>query len=109
MIGTVVRNPVGGQSVRPPGDWARTVHVAVVSAADGPVTTLASRSSKGLEEQVFRYVEKNAALKLWPDDARKVVEFGRAGKKGTAITLYFRQVGQRWDPEQLHRNMVELA
>lgn len=86
----------------------RRVHVAIVSAGRDVVAVLGDWSPEGLLSRLSGYVEEQARVKLWPESARLVRHLLSSGDQQAAVKLYFDESGERWDPEQLHQDVLEL-
>jgi hypothetical protein len=55
---------------------------------------------------LLRPLEREHCRLLWADDAGRVLDLLAAGEVETAVDLYFSRVGDRWDAEYLHRQVV---
>jgi hypothetical protein len=87
------------------GGQAR-IHVAAVYSGEGVRFLTAASTADGLTARIARYVERNAALLLYPDAADEVERLLAAGELARGVELYFDRVGARWEREQLRREVV---
>lgn len=85
---------------------SRRIHIAVVSTTDGIVFAAAAPTPEALQTRLVAYIEGKASTVLWPDDAARVAELLARDRPDPAIDLYFARVGERWDAEHLHRQVV---
>lgn len=85
------------------------LHVALVASLDGLRFTAVDRSAEGLLQRLSEYVAANAHTGLWPDSARRVRLLLTQSDSAAAIQHYFDRVGDRWDPEYLHREVVQVS
>jgi hypothetical protein len=76
-------------------------HTAVVLAADGVRFVAPGPDRASLVSQLAGYVAERCDHTLWPSLAAKVRGLIDAGMAETAITMYFENVGDRWDEERL--------
>jgi len=76
-------------------------YTAVVHAADGVRFTVAARRPDELAAGVVNYIRERCDDTLWPSDARRVHELINERSPYAAIALYFSNIGERWDVEQL--------
>ncbi len=97
---TVVPFPPGGPE---------QMHVAVVHSADAVRLVAACVSQRGLTRRLAEYVRERAPHQLWPDDAGRLLGLLAGGDAGGAVDLYFASVGERWDPEWLVVDTVEVG
>lgn len=82
-----------------------STYLAVVLGKDGVLTVCAASDEEGLARQLAEYVEWNAH-KLWPVDADRALADIARGRIDLAVDRYFARVGERWDPEYLHRAVL---
>lgn len=68
----------------------------------------AETNAEAMMEPLVGFVERSASAMLWPRDATEVHSLLASGRSEAAIDLYFAKVGDRWDCQQLHREVVEL-
>lgn len=103
LPGTLAHPPAAHPQA--PGDGP-ALHVAVVHGIRAVHLIAVDESREALLTQIAHHVRRNAEVQLWPEDSRCVSELLTNGKVETAIELYFRRVGQRWDHEWLVVQMV---
>lgn len=84
------------------------LHIALVSSLDGIRFAAIERSGEALIQRLSCYVAVKAEEVLWPDSARQVLRLLSQGRSEAAIKHYFGGVGDRWDAEYLHREVVQL-
>lgn len=82
------------------------LHVALVTGKDGIRLAVIEKSDDGMLRRLSDYVREEAPNALWPKDASQVSALLSAGRWETAIDFYFARVGNRWDQEFLHREIV---
>ncbi len=85
------------------------MHVAVVHSADAVKLVAACVSRRGLTQRLAEYVRERAPHQLWPEDAGRLLGLLSGGDVGAAVELYFASVGERWDPEWLVVDLVEVG
>lgn len=83
-----------------------TYHVVVVTASDGVLFTAVERSSEQATVRLGEYVRLRAQRNLWPTDAEAVMRLLDGDEIGPAVDMYFDRVGDRWDRELLHRQVL---
>lgn len=86
-----------------------TVHVAAVYGVDRVNLLAVAASRSGLYAKLGAYVQRQADLQLYPEEARRVQRLLETGQSEAAVRLYFASVGKRWDPEWLITDAVELT
>jgi hypothetical protein len=85
-----------------------TLHVAIVTAADGIRFAAAEPTADLLCRRLTDYVRARARYALWPEDARRVARAFAAGQGAAAVAAYFATVGRRWDPERVVRASIDV-
>lgn len=84
------------------------LHIALVSSLDGIRFVVIEWSGEALIQRLSGYVEAKAEDVLWPDSAGRVRRLLSQGRSDAAIEEYFTRVGDRWDAEFLHREVVQM-
>lgn len=84
------------------------IHIAVVCTATEVRMLTGAPSRADLERRLVTYVRKNATQFLWPVDSAQVLRLLEEGRPNEAISLYFSAVGDRWDREFLHVQLLDL-
>lgn len=98
------------RSVRDAGPQIDSVlHIAVVVVVDGVLFTAVEGSKKALRARLGKFVRVNASAKLWPPDSAEVLQCLDRGDVNRGVALYFERVGDRWDREFLHVQVVDSS
>lgn len=84
------------------------LHVAAVCTAAEVRMLTGAPSPVDLERRLAAYVRRNATQLLWPADSARVLRLLEKGRPDQAISLYFSAVGDRWDHEFLHVQVLNL-
>jgi hypothetical protein len=82
--------------------------VGVIHTTDAIRRIIAARSEEELSRQLASYVRTAAAERLWPKDAEQVEQAMVRGDVEFGVATYFERVGDRWDPEWLVVDRLEV-
>jgi hypothetical protein len=82
---------------------------AIVHAVDGVRLVASAQCPQQLTAQIVAYVRARCDDVLWPSVAKRVRDLVEDDKPYAAIALYFAQVGERWDEEQLELGGLSLG
>ncbi len=99
--------PAETMQSRNEADGGLAVHVAAVCCAGEVRFITAATSFSSLAAALAEHVRKSTPDQLWPADARRVNRLLAKKEFESAVDLYFRSVGGRWDQERLVVNVVE--
>jgi len=90
-------------------DRGTPLHVAIVHGVDGIHYVAAADSAAVLTTELALYVERQAGMQLYAEDARAVRQMLSGGEADRAVRFYFDRVGVRWDREWLTKDVVTVA
>ena len=90
-------------------DRGTPLHVAIVHGVDGIHYVAAADSAALLTTELALYVERQAGMQLYAEDARSVMQMLSGGEADRAVRFYFDRVGVRWDREWLTKDVVTVA
>lgn len=100
-------DPRSGTRAPNRSDSPHVLHLAVVTSIDGVLMATAACELKRVLSQIVDYVRQNSRFKLSPELAREVEQMIKESRYEEAVEIYFSRVGERWDPERLHRDAIE--
>jgi hypothetical protein len=76
-------------------------YTATINAPDGVRFSASARTVAQLTAEIVSYIRTRCDDVLWPAVAQQVRALLDDDQADAAIALYFANVGQRWDEEQL--------